>query len=130
MLPPRHRMRRAEDFSVAVRSGVRGGTGRLVVHLSEGGTDNGPTGDRATRAALVGFVVPKAVGGAVERNRVKRRLRAILRERMAELEPGSRLVVRALAPSATATSVELARDLDVAFGSARRKLRRRGGGRA
>ena len=128
MLPPRHRMRRAEDFSDAVRRGVRGGTSLLVLHLSEGGADNGPTGDRTTGAALVGFVVPKAVGGAVVRNRVKRRLRALLRDRTTELRPGSRVVVRALAPSASATSEELARDLDLAFGSARRKQRRRGGG--
>ena len=100
------------------------------MHLSQGLADNGPTGDRASSAALVGFVVPKAVGGAVERNRVKRRLRALMRDRAGELHPGSRVVVRALAPSAAATSVELATDLDVALASARRKLRRPGGGAA
>lgn len=60
----------------------------------------------------VGFVVSKAVGGAVVRNRVKRRLRHAMRERVAGLPSAAVLVVRAQ-PAAAATSYpELLEDLD------------------
>jgi ribonuclease P protein component len=66
----------------------------------------------------VGFIVGRNVGGAVVRNRVRRRLRHLLRDRVGVLAPGTLIVVRALAPAAGASSAELANDVD----SALRKL--------
>jgi ribonuclease P protein component len=63
----------------------------------------------------VGFVVSKAVGGAVVRNRVSRRLRHLVRDRLPVLAPEADLVVRALPPAASASSKELAEDLDAAL---------------
>ena len=63
----------------------------------------------------MGFVVSKAVGGAVVRNQVKRRLRHLARERLGSLPGSAVLVVRALPPAATSTSAELAADLDRAL---------------
>ena len=60
----------------------------------------------------MGFVVSKAVGTAVTRNRVKRRLRHLMRERVAGLDEGSLLVVRALPASAGATYADLGVELD------------------
>ena len=57
----------------------------------------------------------KAVGGAVVRNQVKRRLRHLLRDRLIELPPGSLVVVRALPGAGDADHAQLARDLDAAF---------------
>ncbi|GLF96753.1 hypothetical protein SYYSPA8_20670 [Streptomyces yaizuensis] len=57
----------------------------------------------------------KAVGGAVVRNQVKRRLRHLIRDRLAELPPGSLVVVRALPGAGDADHEQLARDLDAAF---------------
>ena len=74
---------------------------------------------------MVGFVVSKAVGNAVTRNRVKRRLRAVVGRRIDQLPQGGRLVVRALPESSAAGSIELAGDFDVAFGGARRRLQQR-----
>lgn len=68
--------------------------------------------------AKVGFVVSKQVGSAVVRNRVKRRLRHLSRERLADLPAGSTLVVRALPVSASATSGRLRSDLDRALSRA------------
>jgi len=68
----------------------------------------------------VGFVVSKAVGGAVVRNQVKRRLRHLARERLESLPGSAVLVVRALPPAATTTSAQLGVDLDSAL---RRVLR-------
>ncbi|PFG39784.1 ribonuclease P protein component [Georgenia soli] len=127
MLPARHRMRRSDDFTDAVRRGARSGGRRLVVHLRTGAeTSLTPTSGRDDHAALVGFVVPKAVGNAVRRNEVKRRLRALMSERVGRLEHDTRVVVRALPAAAGASSTELARDLDKALAGAQR----RGGVRA
>jgi ribonuclease P protein component len=53
-------------------------------------------GDPAAGRASVAYAVSRAVGGAVERNRVRRRLRAIVGG--TELAPGAYLI--AVAPSA------------------------------
>ncbi|MEU0278200.1 ribonuclease P protein component [Streptomyces sp. NPDC088147] len=114
MLPTENRLRRREDFATAVRRGRRAGRPLLVVHLRSGATDPHAPGESAspTRA---GFVVSKAVGGAVVRNQVKRRLRHLIRERLSELPPGSLVVVRALPGAGDAEYAHLARDLDAAF---------------
>ncbi len=49
-----------------------------------------------------GFIVSKAVGNAVVRNTVRRRLKAVCHEALAELDPGRDVVIRALTPSANA----------------------------
>ncbi|WP_338671478.1 ribonuclease P protein component [Streptomyces sp. SCSIO 30461] len=114
MLPTENRLRRREDFATAVRRGRRAGRPLLVVHLRSGATDPHAPGESAppTRA---GFVVSKAVGGAVTRTQVKRRLRHLIRERLSELPPGSLVVVRALPGAGDADHAQLARDLDAAF---------------
>jgi ribonuclease P protein component len=122
-------MRRSEDFTDAVRRGARSGARRLVVHLRPGTeTDITPTSGREVHAALVGFVVPKAVGNAVRRNEVKRRLRALMSQRVDLLEGGTGVVVRALPAAAGASSAELARDLDKALAGARRRESARASG--
>ncbi|MEU4751494.1 ribonuclease P protein component, partial [Micromonospora tulbaghiae] len=72
-----------------------------------------------------GFVVSKAVGGAVVRNKVRRRLRHLVRERLAELPAGTTLVVRALPAAADATYTRLGADLDAALAAARTPRGRR-----
>ncbi|TCK27657.1 ribonuclease P protein component [Pseudonocardia endophytica] len=115
MLPASSRLTRREEFASTIRRGRRAGRSRLVVHLHTAGTD--PSAAHAPRA---GFVVSKAVGNAVVRHRVSRRLRHLVADRLGDLAPGTSLVVRALPPSADASSVELARDLDSALATARR----------
>jgi ribonuclease P protein component len=48
------------------------------------------------------------VGNAVIRKQVTRRLRHLLRDRLAELPPGALLVVRALPPAGRACAPDLA----------------------
>lgn len=102
LLPRRHRLTDPASFKTAVRRGRRAGGEHLVVHLL---IDDRPG------PAQVGFVVGKAVGPAVVRNRVKRRLRHLARESLTELPGSAVLVVRALPPSAGADSAELGADL-------------------
>lgn len=106
VLPASHRMLRSEDFSAAVRSGARCGNRRLVVHYRAGEVGDDTPG-------LVGVVVPKKqVPRATHRNRIKRRVRALMRARLHSLEPGALLVVRGLAGADGATSAQLGADLD------------------
>jgi ribonuclease P protein component len=63
------------------------------------------------RPARVGLVVSKAVGNAVVRNRVKRRLRHQAAPLVGTLPAGTSVVVRALPPAASSTSAELAEEL-------------------
>ncbi len=64
----------------------------------------------------VGFVVSKAVGGAVVRNRTKRVLRHLVAARLSVLPNGIDLVVRANPAAASATTPELAVELDRGLG--------------
>lgn len=59
-----------------------------------------------------GIVVGKRVGGAVVRNRVRRRIREALRLRHADLPPGYDLVFIAREPSARAAWSELRAAVD------------------
>lgn len=53
----------------------------------------------ATGPIRFGFIVSKVVGGAVVRNRVKRRMRAIGHELLPQLRGGCDIVIRALPES-------------------------------
>lgn len=77
--------------------------------------------------AAAGFAVSRAVGTAVVRNRVKRRLRHLVASRLDRLPAGTCLVVRALPAAADASSAELESDLDAALESASQRLARRTG---
>lgn len=105
MLDRSHRLTSSTAFAEAVRRGRRAGSSLLVVHLR---LDPSSDPDQPPR---VGFVVGKAVGGAVTRNLVKRRLRHLTREHLAELPGGSVLVVRALGPAGQADHAELGETL-------------------
>jgi ribonuclease P protein component len=74
--------------------------------------------ETSSEPARVGFVVSRAVGTAVTRNLVKRRLREAVRVRVGDLPPGTLLVVRSNPAAATVTWPGLQRDLDVALGRA------------
>ncbi|WP_019874414.1 ribonuclease P protein component [Sporichthya polymorpha] len=119
MLPAGNRLRRAPDFAAAVRGGRRVGRSALVLHLRESAA---PAGRALPLPPRVGLVVGKTVGPAVTRNRVKRRLREVVRPRLDALSPGSILVIRALPSAAAASSAELGAELDA--GLARLRSRR------
>lgn len=80
-----------------------------MLHLAVLPDELAPSGRR------VGFVVSRAVGNAVTRNLVKRRLRHLSRERIPSLPGSCVLVVRALPAAAVASYGGLAADLDRAL---------------
>lgn len=112
MLPASNRLRRSDDFRRAVRSGRRAGRRAVVVHLL---LRDDQADDAVVEPARVGFVVNKAVGNAVLRNRVHRRLRAVMATRLPDLPAGSLTVVRALPSSASSSYDELVADVDGAL---------------
>lgn len=122
MLPDKHRIRSREHFELAVRRGRRAGRASLVVHLFTSdppadrvdGADSADSADGAdsTAAPRAGFIVSRAVGGAVVRNRVRRRLRHLVAARIGRLPPRSLLVVRAQPGAVAAGGAGLATDLD------------------
>ena len=118
MLAAAQRLRHGSDFAAAIRGGRRAGRGAVVVHLLL---------DEPAQASMAraGFVVSKAVGNAVVRNKVRRRLRHLVRPLLAELPPGTTLVVRALPAAATASFDVLDGDLRAAFTAALRPRRPR-----
>ena len=118
MLAAAQRLRRSADFAAAIRGGRRVGRGTLVVHLLLEEPAQATT-------ARAGFVVSKAVGGAVVRNKVRRRLRHLVRPLLADLPDGSSLVVRALPAAAGASFSTLGGDLEAALTVARKPRRPR-----
>jgi len=88
-----NRVVRADDFRTIVRRGRRSATDHLVVHRMS---------PRDPTCARFGFIVGKTVGNAVVRNRVRRRLRELARERIAAGATGD-FVIRALPGSAEAS---------------------------
>jgi ribonuclease P protein component len=75
----RHRLSRSRDFDAVYRHGRSVSTRYLVLYWFEREAEAPAEGPR------LGLAVPKAVGTAVVRNRIKRRLREIFRARFAEV---------------------------------------------
>jgi ribonuclease P protein component len=114
VLPRTARLHESADFRRVTRSGVRAGRPTLVVHATTG----------AVPQSRVGFVVSKAVGGAVVRNRVKRRLRHLVAAELAGTSGDGAshdVVVRALPASATASD-RVPADLASAWSQAMHRL--------
>lgn len=110
MLARENRLLKAEHFRSTMRSGRKVSADHLIIYLKR---------DEAQPHARFGFVVAKTIGGAVKRNLVKRRLRAIAREAMT-IDTGSKfdVVVRALPGAAEIEWNKLREEFLTAFGKA------------
>lgn len=105
MLPRRHRLTERADFTATVRGSRRRGSPFVVVHARSA---TKPGGRAPVR---VGLVVSRAVGDAVTRNRVARRLRHQVAPLLPLLPAGTDLVLRATPAAADARSDQLAEAL-------------------
>lgn len=121
MLPARSRLRSRSDFTSVLRGpgGWRSGNTLLVVHLRR-------TDARTGLPPRVGFVVSRAVGGAVVRNRVKRRLRALSAAALDGVPNGVDLVVRANPAASGASFDDLSRSLNTLLNKGIRRVVRSG----
>jgi ribonuclease P protein component len=84
------------------------------IHQTAPSTSN-PARNPTKPSVRAGFVVSKSVGGAVVRNRVRRRLRHLMRSRLDRLPDRTDVVVRALPGAANRTYAALGADLDGAL---------------
>lgn len=101
MLPT---LRRRADFEAIGRQGVARSTRLLVLKWLR--TDRAET--------RIGLSTPRTLGGAVQRNRVRRRLRGLLRERLgSRIGPGWDLLLIARPAAGDAGYAELGAALDV-----------------
>jgi ribonuclease P protein component len=91
----RHRLSRSRDFEAVYRHGRSVSTRFLVLYRfdREGDSDG---------EARLGIAIPKKIGGAVIRNRLKRRLREAWRELLPQVPAGADYVLLVRAPLAEA----------------------------
>jgi ribonuclease P protein component len=93
----RNRLSRSRDFDAVYRHGRSVSTRFLVLYRFD---RNGEAGDDVR----LGIAVPKKIGGAVVRNRIKRRLREVWRELLPEIPAGADYVLLVRQPLAEAES--------------------------
>src|SRR5689334_11897070 len=101
-------MTRSTEFGATVSRGTRAAQPDLVVYClrSDQTEEAGPR---------IGLVVSKAVGNAVQRHQVSRRLRHVARTMLADLNPADRVVIRALPGSRHAVSPRLEQQMRTAL---------------
>lgn len=91
----RNRLSRSRDFDAVYRHGRSVSTRFLVLYRFE-------REDDSEGEARLGIAVPKKIGGAVTRNRIKRRLREVWRELLPDIPRGADYVLLVRAPLAEA----------------------------
>jgi ribonuclease P protein component len=101
-MPALPMLRRRADFEAIGRHGTARSTPLLVLRWMR--TDRAET--------RFGLSTPRTLGGAVQRNRVRRRLRALLRERIGRIGPGWDLLLIARPAAGDATQSELGAAID------------------
>jgi len=95
------RLKNPQEFSLVYKQGKPHFGKHVVVSVL-------PTDKAYSR---VGFAVGKKVGNAVTRNKVKRRLRAIMHNTASEIPPGFDVIIGAKRTSVTVSFTELEGDL-------------------
>ena len=100
LLARENRLIKADDFRSTMRTGRKLASDHLVTYIQR---------DESLAHPRFGFIVAKSVGGAVTRNLVKRRLRAIAREILhSDLHTNNlSIVVRALEGASVASFDQL-----------------------
>nr|WP_251858552.1 ribonuclease P protein component [Herbiconiux sp. L3-i23] len=109
-MPRANRIITGADYRRVSRRGRRSAGRFTVISVAAATTDD----------ARFGFIVTRKLGGAVVRNRVRRRLKAIARSLVDQGMPPADIVVRALPSSVTADWTSLQDEVSaVALGRSR-----------
>ena len=115
----RERLSGRRRFAAVRAERMSAGTAALRVHLAGNALPN----------ARFGFAIPRALGGAVVRNTLRRRLRAALEPRRPELV-GLDVVVSAYPPAVGLPFAELQIELGQCIDAARRRMAENGPSRS
>lgn len=113
-----NRITRGDDYRRIVRTGYRVGDANCVVHAVFRAPAEG-------EPARFGFIVSKAVGNAVQRNLVRRRLKTIADRHILAGLTGVDIVIRAQPSSLQAPFAELEAEFERSLQRLRRKQRDR-----
>lgn len=98
MLARPNRLTRGADYKAVVRRGRRCASPHTITYVTASGE---------SRPARFGFIVSRQVGGAVVRNTVRRRLKAVCAEALPTVRPGADVVIRALPNAGAARFADL-----------------------
>jgi ribonuclease P protein component len=101
-MPALPMLRRRADFDEIGRRGRAQSNPLLILRSLR--TERGET--------RIGLSTPRTLGGAVQRNRIRRRLRELVRGRIGRIGPGWDLLLIARPLAATASWAELGEALD------------------
>lgn len=107
--PKRKRLLRHADFERVYKQGRRHFGSQITVFYLVRDGEPGSAGPR------IGFTVGKALGGAVERNRMKRRLREAVRLNVSSLQAAADVVINPKRSVLTAGFDDLQSELAKAF---------------
>ena len=91
--PRAARLLKHSDFERVYKQGRRHFSSHMTVFYlrrAEGDSSQGAVGEKSAR---IGFTVGRVLGGAVERNRIKRRLREVWNERLERVPAGDDYVL-------------------------------------
>ena len=103
--PKSSRLLKHADFDHVYQNGKRHFSGHMTVFYVR----------RETGTARVGFTVGRVLGGAVARNRIKRRLRELVRQHLAALAAPVDVVINPKKSVLTAEFAELEREIARTF---------------
>ncbi|UTX53196.1 ribonuclease P protein component [Leucobacter aridicollis] len=107
-MPARHnRVTRGEDYRRIVRTGNRVGGALCITYAVPRSIGDNPT----DTSARFGFIISKAVGNAVTRNLLRRRMKSVTEEFIRDGVSGVDIVFRALPKSASASFDELRHEM-------------------
>lgn len=84
-------MRKAEEFSRVTKIGHRASTPHIVLYFC--------TDSSMGQAPTFGLIINKSIGGSVQRHRIARQLRHLMRPHIATLPAHTHLVARVLKDS-------------------------------
>ena len=111
--PPLLRLRRRGEVDRGYKSGERHSSANMTVIFLA-----------STDGPRVGFTAGKALGGAVERNRIRRRLREAVRRHLRELNAPAEIVFHPRKSALRADFSQLEAEVTRAFAAISKKLSR------
>jgi len=119
MLPPANRLRRDQEFSAVYRKGIRRNSRHLTLralrdkNLNQHRLAQQQTGIKPLPATRIGISISLKVSKlAVVRNRIKRQIRAALRQMLPRLSPGWNLVIVVRHTARECNSAEFLQELE------------------
>lgn len=98
----KYRLRRSSDFYRVRQVGQSNASSLMVLAFLQNELDY----------SRFGFVVSKRLGNAVQRNKIKRRMREAIRLRLSRIKPGFDVVIIARKPASKVTFKVIIQSLD------------------